>query len=95
MDDEDEFSPECLSSLTASCPPTVAASSDGKKRRKGLQKERAVCLRQAITHPKRSKKLSVDEKCVKNAFIFIFKTERGVRMPLLDSNLEMGRFDSH
>ena len=31
---------------------------------------------------------------VKMAFIFGFKTERGVRKPLPDSNLEMGRIDS-
>ena len=37
---------------------------------------------------------SGNEMWVKNAFIFRFKTGRGVRGPLLDSNLEMGRIDS-
>ena len=34
-----------------------------------------------------------DQAWVKNVFIFRFITERGVRIPLLDSNLEIGRFD--
>ena len=38
--------------------------------------------------------VSDDEKASENVFIFRFRAGRGVRIPLLDSNLERSRIDS-